>query len=479
MKNEKIREFLTRLAQEEGFKDEFLKLKEKVEKNGFSKELNKQLISDHFLPWSKKLGYKLTKEDFIDFERTQKLPQITGLSLEQLENVSGGFGFPMLLSLFATFGSLIFGVGNGSTGNNTNANNDPVGTGLTSYSQTGAANQDYYNYHYGTTPADFDADTTAGGPMSTALVTTPGQPQTSVSDYNEHFARSSAAVDSGENVIQMLKDIHGADYEQNYGDTSVDDYDLYQASTSVADYEQNYAKSPSPENSPFSARKDKLYKELKIIDDNYRFLEERGDDRTDFEEISKYRNIIQNSETDSDLDWADHNIGVDLANTGAFLKDKLGEASYDKEIELEQLIDDTWPTIYANSIASSLIDEVQTLYGKPHNPKTVDDFIRAEEEWKQLEDKIHRAIEDYKSGESPLPEDSPLSARKNNMYKRAKEIENKLRLLEKRTGRSTSRLIKELHEGIDDIQIAESERQLDSVDKYLSSNFPHEQFNDL
>ena len=409
MKNEKIREFLTRLAQEEGFKDEFLKLKEKVEKNGFSKELNKQLISDHFLPWSKKLGYKLTKEDFIDFERTQKLPQITGLSLEQLENVSGGFGFPMLLSLFATFGSLIFGVGNGSTGNNTNANNDPVGTGLTSYSQTGAANQDYYDYAM----------------------------------------------------------------------SSVDDYDLYQARTPVADYEQNHAKSPLPENSPFSARKDKLYKELKIIDDNYRFLEERGDDRTDFEEISKYRNIIQNSETDSDLDWADHNIGVDLANTGAFLKDKLGEASYDKEIELEQLIDDTWPTIYANSIASSLIDEVQTLYGKPHNPKTVDDFIRAEEEWKQLEDKIHRAIEDYKSGESPLPEDSPLSARKNNMYKRAKEIENKLRLLEKRTGRSTSRLIKELHEGIDDIQIAESERQLDSVDKYLSSNFPHEQFNDL
>ena len=70
MKNEKIKEFLTKLVQEEDFKDEFLKIKEKVEKKGFSKEVNEQFISEYLLPWSKKLGYELTKKDFIDFDRT-------------------------------------------------------------------------------------------------------------------------------------------------------------------------------------------------------------------------------------------------------------------------------------------------------------------------------------------------------------------------------------------------------------------------
>lgn len=329
MKNEKIREFLTRLAQEEGFKDEFLKLKEKVEKNAFSKGLNNQLISDHFLPWSKKLGYELTKEDFIDFERTQKLPQVTGLSLEQLENVSGGFGFTMLLTALATFGSLIFGVGNGSTGNNTNANNDPVGTGLTSYSQTGAANQDYYDYAM----------------------------------------------------------------------SSVDDYDLYQARTSVADYEQNHAKSPLPENSPFSARKEALYKKSEIIEDNYRFLEEHGDDRAAFEEISEYRDIIQDAETDSDLNfgWAEGRIDDDIRVTDRWRRDHLRKASFDKAEELEKLIKDTWPKVYADyadSIAYSLLDEVQTLCSKAFHANT-SDTIRTngfEEEWKQLENKIHSVI---------------------------------------------------------------------------------------
>lgn len=61
------------------------------------------------------------------------------------------------------------------------------------------------------------------------------------------------------------------------------------------------------------------------------------------------------------------------------------------------LIKDTWPRIYSDSIAYSLRDEVSTLYHKTRNAKKVD-IIRTngfEEEWKQLEDKIHSAIEDY------------------------------------------------------------------------------------
>ncbi len=313
MKNEKIKEFLTKLAQEEGFKNEFLKLKEKVEKKGFSKKDNEKFISECLLPWSKKLGYKLSKKDFIDFDRTQKPTEITGLTTEQLENVSGG-GFPMLFALFSIFGGALAGLagGGGSTGNNANTNSGSFSSSLVEYSPTGMASQDYYDYHYGTTPADFGSGTAtgagatsassdtpsdwttdqdylssaqrfegtentseadfnnpfagrepiytqpgldspasgagttasessqqaqptpagdtyspinpstwqdvpeqtgaaAGRPMSTALVTTPGQPQTSVEDYNENFARSSAAVDSGENVVQMLKDIHAAE----------------------------------------------------------------------------------------------------------------------------------------------------------------------------------------------------------------------------------------------------------------------------
>lgn len=260
MKNEKIKEFLTKIAQEEGFKVEFLKFKEKVEKKGFSKKDNEKLISECLLPWSKKLGYKLTKKDFIDFDRTQKPTEITGLSPAELENVSGG-GFTMLFALFAMFGSaLAGGIGGGdSTNKNQKKGQDSFSTSLTQYQQADGGETtlamlrdghkigdiilDAYmqsdddeipssaaenaNFKAFGTQAEqsggsgqvsiytgldssgnaFSAAPAGGESMSKALVTTSGHPQTSVNDYNKHFARSSAAVDSGENVVQMLKDI--------------------------------------------------------------------------------------------------------------------------------------------------------------------------------------------------------------------------------------------------------------------------------
>lgn len=138
MKNDEIKEFLTDLAQEKGFKDEFLKLKEKVEKKGFSKKDNEKFISECLLPWSKKLGYKLTKKDFINFDRTQKPTENTGLSPVELENVSGG-AWPMFLAIFAMIGGAFAGgASGGTTGNNAKNNNNFDSTDLTSFYSSGA-----------------------------------------------------------------------------------------------------------------------------------------------------------------------------------------------------------------------------------------------------------------------------------------------------------------------------------------------------
>ena len=209
MKNEKIKEFLTKLAQEEGFKDDFLELKEKVKKKGFSKKDNEKFISECLLPWSKKLGYKLTKKDFIDFDRTQKPTEITGLSPAELENVSGG-GFTMLFALFAMFGSaLAGGIGGGSSTSGTTK------TSSVNYNRTDVASQNYYNYHYGTTPA--------------RDVFSPINPSTweEISDQSgsagEEYAQTDAKSQKGPTGIDSMDyGLEYDEYEANYGETPVD-----------------------------------------------------------------------------------------------------------------------------------------------------------------------------------------------------------------------------------------------------------------
>lgn len=281
MKNEKIKEFLTKLTQEEGFKVEFLKLKEKVEKKGFSKKDNEKFISECLLPWSKKLGYELTKKDFIDFDRTQKPTEITGLSPTELKNVSGG-GL-MLWSLFAMFGSALAGLagGGGSTGNNANTNSGSFSSSLVEYSPTGIASQDYYDYHYGTTPADFVSGAAEGAgttisessqqtqptpagdtyspinpstwqdvpeqiglnqnmfsPSGTPLITTPD----TGSDEQAPglFSRIGATIGKGLVWAGNALNDYAEDYMNNYGETSVEEHNRLYGEPSARVSGQNY-----------------------------------------------------------------------------------------------------------------------------------------------------------------------------------------------------------------------------------------------
>lgn len=114
MKNEVVKEFLIRLAQEKEFKEEFLKLQKKVAAGGFSNKDNEMFISECLVPWSKRLGYNLTRNDFITFDKTQDPTEITGISKEELANVVGGVGFLTALTSLLLVGTTAFG---GTVGN--------------------------------------------------------------------------------------------------------------------------------------------------------------------------------------------------------------------------------------------------------------------------------------------------------------------------------------------------------------------------
>lgn len=235
MKNEKIKEFLTKLAQEEGFKVEFLKLKEKVEKKGFSKMDNEKFISECLLPWSKKLGYELTKKDFIDFDRTQKPTEITGLTAEQLENVSGG-GF-MLWSLFAMFGSALAGLagGGGSTGNNTNTNSDSLNASLVQDISTNTANV-AYGLKYDDNEVNHGGSEVKFPPPSTLfdlnqnMFSTSSTPAITMQDTGSDeqapglFSRFGETIGGGINKASKIIQ-KGAEYYLNYGEMPAMEYD--------------------------------------------------------------------------------------------------------------------------------------------------------------------------------------------------------------------------------------------------------------
>lgn len=235
MKNEKIKEFLTKLAQEESFKVEFLKLKEKVEKKGFSKTDNEKFISECLLPWSKKLGYKLSKKDFIDFDRTQKPTEITGLSPAELENVSGG-GL-MLLSLFAMFGSALAGLagGGGSTGNNANTNSDSLSASLVQDISTNTANVAYglkyddnevnpggSEVKFNTPSSPFDLNQNMFSTSSTPSIP---MPETG-SEEHAHglLSRIGETIGGGINKLSKIIQKRAEDY-LNYGKTPAMEYD--------------------------------------------------------------------------------------------------------------------------------------------------------------------------------------------------------------------------------------------------------------
>ncbi len=110
MKNEQIQEFFTKVAQDESFKAEILKLNKKMEAKKISEKDGKNFISKVVLPKAKKLGYDFTEVDFVEFSKSQEMANLTELSPEDLENVSGGFG-PIAIGLVSALGALLTFVG--------------------------------------------------------------------------------------------------------------------------------------------------------------------------------------------------------------------------------------------------------------------------------------------------------------------------------------------------------------------------------
>ncbi len=90
MQNEQIQEFLTKVANDESFKAEVLKFKEEVEAKKLNEQDVQKFVGKVLLPKAKKLGYDFSEKDLSDFGHSQGLANLDKLSLEDLENVSGG-----------------------------------------------------------------------------------------------------------------------------------------------------------------------------------------------------------------------------------------------------------------------------------------------------------------------------------------------------------------------------------------------------
>ncbi len=103
MESEKIRGFLTKLVQEEKFKEEFLKIDKEIKEKRYSRQEEEKFLANWLLPWSKKLGYSITIQELIDFgqnlKQNLKQNELKELLSEDLKNVIGGFGLFKLLVL--------------------------------------------------------------------------------------------------------------------------------------------------------------------------------------------------------------------------------------------------------------------------------------------------------------------------------------------------------------------------------------------
>ncbi len=101
MKNEQIQEFFTKVAQDESFKAEILKLKEEMEAKKLNEQDVQKFVGKVLLPKAKKLGYDFSEKDLSDFGNSQEFANLAKLSLEEMENVSGG-------SFAATLGTIVY-----------------------------------------------------------------------------------------------------------------------------------------------------------------------------------------------------------------------------------------------------------------------------------------------------------------------------------------------------------------------------------
>ena len=112
MKNKQIQEFFTKVAQDESFKAEVLKLQKGIEAKKLNEQDVQKFVKEKLLPKAKKLGYDFSEKDLADFGNSQEMANLTELSPEDLENVSGGVNKGFLGAIFSL--AMFMGVGAGA-----------------------------------------------------------------------------------------------------------------------------------------------------------------------------------------------------------------------------------------------------------------------------------------------------------------------------------------------------------------------------
>ena len=232
MKNEVVKEFLIRLAQEKEFKEEFLKLQKKVTAESFSNKDNEMFISECLVPWSKRLGYNLTRNDFITFDKTQAPNEITGLSQEELANVSGGIGFLTTLTTLLLVGTSAFG---GTVGNFTDGSvltppkaEKTAGSALMSLASDPVPGGDnavsVVNDTFQNSPDSAGGAVVTGSPsafvpaQNTSIVQSPDSPYSDLIN-SPAMDGSSSALYNNFDYDQGPGQITNRDYNRDYGQT--------------------------------------------------------------------------------------------------------------------------------------------------------------------------------------------------------------------------------------------------------------------
>lgn len=90
MKDEQIKEFLTKAAHDEDFKKEFLIFAESVNDEEFFEDERDKFLKKILIPWSKRLGYNFSYNELINFDRIQNTEKISSICADNIKKVSGG-----------------------------------------------------------------------------------------------------------------------------------------------------------------------------------------------------------------------------------------------------------------------------------------------------------------------------------------------------------------------------------------------------
>lgn len=104
MFSEKIKKFYVKLADNSEFKEALVKFELK-DKNDLSEKIIEKIIREVVLPLSKKYGYDFSEKELLEFEHLNSIPA-EKLSMNNLQNVSGGGGLLSLLTPILSVASL-------------------------------------------------------------------------------------------------------------------------------------------------------------------------------------------------------------------------------------------------------------------------------------------------------------------------------------------------------------------------------------